>query len=277
MSEEQVAVVEQDNGLGLSEFLKGSSSEPEAEITASQNEVKTEPAQETITEKPEEKAEEVKETEVKPEPEVKADINWEKRYTDTFRWANELSQQNAELKRMIDQQRYQTEIINKKLDGTYDPEKDAPESQLPPPEVIAQTSETVGKIKSSGMAAEKIYGQEQVEKMLYAPDAPFHEIENNPIIRQRVLSADAPVIAAMQCVEEHLFYKKWGYTPTDIEKNMRSSLEQEIREKVTKEFTDKIQNKDKLPTGIGNARGVQQGAINQAGDGYVPLSQIFGR
>jgi hypothetical protein len=264
----------EDNGLGLSGWLKSIEAEGK-EPSQPVEEVKTE---ETPEVKPE--VEQVKpEGETPAEPPVeqveKPSDNWEKRYWDTQRYATQVNQQNANFQRMLAEQQRQLEIVNKKLDGTYDPVKD--EAPQVTPDEIAERAESAGRIAASRSGAMQIYGADNVEKMLWTPDAPFREIENNPLIRARVLNAESPVMEAINCTKEHLFYKKWGYTPEAIEKNMRAELEKEIREKVTKEFQSKISGKDSIPTGIGDARSVASGGTPQPSGEFTSLDKIFQR
>ena len=198
-------MADKETGLGLSEFLATQPQEaPEATPVT---EVKTTETPEVQTEgkptesevKPEEKpAEEVK-TEVKTEEkteektEVKPTIDWEsdtnpfkQRHKDASKWANQVHMQNLELQK-------QMEMINKKLDGTYDAEAEAKAQEIPP-HIISQTSEMAGKIVASRQAAFDIYGKENVENLLWADNAPFRAIENDPMVQVRVMSSMSPVL-----------------------------------------------------------------------------------
>jgi len=277
----------QDSGLGLTEFIKGSQPVEEAppETKPQETEVKTEP-------KPEEpKKEEVKEPEVKPEvktEEVKTEVkteekpNWDvddnpfkKRYFDTQKWANKINQENLEIKRQNEALQHQFSILNKKLDGTYNPEVD--DVRPPDPDVIADTADAAGRIKASRAMAVSQYGEEHLNKMLFNPEAPFRQIQDNPVIRMRVLSSDTPVLEALKIVKEKEFFDKWGYDPETIQKRMWESAKAELKEEVLKELKEKISLKEEQPTGIGSARSAGVGGTPTNQDGFKPLETIFGR
>lgn len=275
--------VKGDTGLGLTEFLKSASPETPAaspEVKQEVEEVKE------VSEKSEEAPViEKKEEEVKPKVQVEGElpkeeekpkIDWnaddnpfKKQYLDTQKWANQTHQQNLALQKM----QRDIEIANKKLDGTYDPAvDDVPKIE---PQQIAQTAELAGKISSSREAAFQVYGNDLVEKMLWADNAPFKEIESNPVVEMRVLSSPTPVLEAMKVMEEYAFYKKWGNTPQNIETNIKKAYEKEIEDKVTKKVLAKMKLSDDQVKGIGNARSASPGGIG-AEPGMKPLSEVFG-
>lgn len=274
--------VVQDNGLGLAEFVKSTPVETPVEAGTTEPsptpEVKSEVA-------PEPPKEEVK-VEGKKKPEVKSGIDWdaddniykgkakeyetkvaeyEKRLKDTRDWASQQSQRSANLERQLN-------IINKKLDGTYSEADEI--SATPPPHVIAQDSEIVGRIAASREAAIDKYGQETVYKQLFAEDAPFRQIAVDPGIQARVINSSTPVLEAMKVVKEYNFQQKWGKDPDAIENKIRESMKNEIRDEVLKELKSKMSLKDLQPQGIGDARAITQNSI-PPGDRVTPLSEIL--
>jgi len=275
-------MADKETGLGLSEFL--ATQPQEVTETTPVTEVKTTEIPEVQTEvkptepeiKPEEKpAEEVKtgvkieeKTEVKPTIDWESDTNpFKQRHKDASKWANQVHMQNLELQK-------QMEMINKKLDGTYDAEAEA-KAQEVPPHVISQTSEMAGKIVASRQAAFEMYGKENVENLLWADNAPFRAIENDPMVQVRVMSSMSPVLEAVKCVEEASFYSKWGKSPKDIEENIKKAYEKEIEDRVTKKILEKVNLKEKQVIGIGEARGAP-GATPPDKNAIPPLKEVFG-
>lgn len=176
--------------------------------------------------------------------------------------------QNLELQK-------QMEIINKKLDGTYDAAAEAKAQEISP-QVISQTSEMAGKIVASREAAFEIYGKDNVEKTLWVESAPFRAIENDPMVQARVMSSMSPVLEAMKCVEEYAFYSKWGKSPKVIEENIKKAYEKEIEDRVTKKILEKMNLKEKQVTGIGEARAVTTGSTPTDQNRTPPLVEVFG-
>jgi hypothetical protein len=273
-------------GLGLEEFLDGKSHGEEApvekteEATPSETpeekteEQKTEEVspegetseivkqQEDSSETPDEKKEEVKKEEKKeevkseaPKPDYEADDNpYKKRFRDTASWSNKLNQENRLLKQQQADYQKQFEILNKKIDGTYDPEKDAISG--PTPEQIAQTSVTAGKTVASRHAAYEALGQEKVDAELKEFHALFNEDE---LVQSRVIRSDSPIFEAMQVLKEHRFISKYGRDPEQIQAKMRKEILDEetpkIREKVRAEILANIKKKENTPSPISSVRG----------------------
>ena len=280
MAKEEV----KDTGLGLSDFL--ATPTQKTEVTPVEEAKPEETPQEQTEEKPTEpevkpeekpaKEETPKEELPKEEPpkETKPTIDWDsdtnpfkQRHKDASKWANQVHMQNLELQK-------QMEIINKKLDGTYDAEAEAKAQEIPP-HIISQTSEMAGKIVASRQAAFEIYGKDNVENLLWADNAPFRAIENDPMVQARVMSSMSPVLEAMKCVEEASFYSKWGKSPKDIEENIKKAYEKEIEDRVTKKILEKVNLKEKQVTGIGEARGAP-GATPPDKNKIPPLVEVFG-
>lgn len=279
-----------DTGLGLSEFLSGSQRGDDS----SSSEAKTETAPPTKTEKKSETKEIATETETKTKAETveekksdakaadtakvdnKHSVNWDgdenpykKRYYDTAKWANTINQELAGIRKDIT-------VANKKLDGTYDPE--AEKSATTDPAVIAKESEVRGKVAASHAMAEEKYGKEYVHKTIFADDAPFRQFDNDAYVQGRVLSSNAPVMEAIRILKEREFFSKYGHEPEKITANIRSEVETELRDKITKEVTDQIMKrlneKEKMITGVGGARDSETKTdVKQTG--FKKLSELF--
>lgn len=281
--------VTKDTGLGFSEFLASATPTPTAETTPVTEEVKAEvkEVEPTVTEPKieESKTEVTSEVKVEDKTEVKTEekpsVNWEddsnvykKRHKDAAKWANQVHQQNLALQQQL-------EIINKKLDGTYDPAKDMP----PPidPQAIAQESEFGGRIAASRESAFEIYGKGNieegkkiVEQTLWADNAPFRQIEQHPMVQMRIMGSSSPVLEAMKIVKEYAFYQKFGNTPELIEESIKKAYEKEIEDRVTKKVLDKVKLKEEQVKGIGEVRSASVGGSPPAQNPTPPLSEIFG-
>jgi len=270
--------MDKDTGLGLTEFLATPAPEsteatpaPEASETVAEVAEKTEQAEvQPVAQGTEETEKTEEQAEVKPEEKSfswEADDNpYKKRHLDASKWANQVHMQNLQLQKQLD-------TINKKLDGTYNPEEEAKANQIQP-EVIASTSETVGRIVASREAAYEVHGQEKVNQLLFADNAPFKEIEHLPQVEMRVLRSASPVLEAMKVVQEYAFYKKWGATPDLIEQNIKKAYEKEIEDRVTKKILERVQLKDKQLNGISEARGSMPGSQTPPQQ-VPPLAELF--
>lgn len=196
----------------------------------------------------------------------------EKRLKDTRDYATRVQQENVEVKRQLAQQAKFIEKISKQLDGTWTDEDEktlSPEHDAPSPDAIASMANAEGRISASREAAFSIYGEPEVNAMLFAEDAPFRAIENDPIVQQKILSSNAPVIEAMKIVKARQFFDKYGYSPSDIEANMRKALEAEITDKVTKKLT----GKSTVPKGLGD---IATTGVTVPQGGITPLKELFG-
>lgn len=249
--------------------------EKKAEIVA---EVKTEAAVEE--KKPEEKAEvkvETKTEEKAPAEKEKETVkfDWEsdqnpykKRQQESYELVRAQGSQNAELKRRL-------EILDAKLDGTYDPAKF--EKPAPTTAEIQSEAEIKGKIKGSEMAAYQMYGgKEKVEAELKEFNDQFG---SNEAVQYRVLRSEAPIIEALKVNREAAFIKKWGTNPESIEtairKDHETAMEAKLTEKITKQIMTNLQKKDGASPTLTNVRGVGDRGDNKSPAGPTPLTQIF--
>lgn len=303
--------MEGDNGLGLSEFLDGKShgeSEPKEEVEASSSETTEEKKDETAKVEEEKKDDvstageksgevkqegspatdakvEVKKEEKKEESQAKPAVDWEsddnpfkKRQRDTSAWANKVNQENAVLKRQLSTMSQQMEILGKKVDGTYDPERDVIRDDSPSPEQIATHAMNYGKTQASKQAAYTIHGQQKVDKELEEFHTTFNE---NPVVQARVLGSDSPVLEAMKVMNEHRFMGKYGRDPESILSKIREEIlkeeEPKIREKVRAEILVQSEKKDKTPSGVSVIRGGSSTKTEVKQSKGDSLKSIFGR
>ena len=292
--------VKDDSGLGLNEFLGGesepakeaesvpvkadaSSSIAESEKPKEAEAKKVEPdpvVQEELPlktdAKPAEaaKAEPDKIKEVKssasPAPDVEA-LQKEldrtrKQYEDTRNWATQVNQDNLASKRQL-------EIINKKLDGTYDPEKDA--VQAPNPNQIAAAAEAQGRVKASELMAREQYGNEQIDAWMNELNTKY---ANDPVVQMRVLSHPTPVLEGIRVLKEAQFSAKYGRDPEKIEKAIRESvlkdMEPKIDDIVNKRIKERLSQKDSQVTTLADARSAND--AKNAESASDSLRDIFG-
>lgn len=281
-------------GLPLESIFGGSSPKPEAIVEVASPEVKAEPEpkvesapeakpeaaevkpEAAVEEKPPEKVE--AKVEAKPAEEKKGEapkFDWEaegnpykKRYEDTRDWATRVNGDAAETRRQLD-------IVNAKLDGTYDPAKF--EKPAPTTAEIQSEAEIKGKIKGSEMAAYQMYGgKEKVEAELKEFNDQFG---SNEAVQYRVLRSEAPIIEALKVNREAAFIKKWGTNPESIEtairKDHETAMEAKLTEKITKQIMTNLQKKDGASPTLTNVRGVGDRGDNKSPAGPTPLTQIF--
>ena len=289
---------DQETGLGLDKIFGNSSPSPESdkgsaspktdkvvEIEKAHSEIKAaeEPEAESAAEKkPEEKADagtvkvkveekptEEKEAEAAPKIDWDSEENpWKKRQTDTHDWSRRLSSENAEMKRQL-------EIVNAKLDGTYDPEMDkAPELTT---ERIQAEAEIRGKIKASESLAYELHGgKEKVEAELKKFNDNFG---TNQFVQNRVLNSDAPIMEALKILKELAIVEKYGTSdPEKIIEAVKKEAEKELRSQIAEEENQKIMarldKKEKLIPSLTDVRGTDK----EDGKRQVqqtPLNQLF--
>jgi len=280
MAEEAKAQTSLDDIFSASSPEKSGSSEPSpAKVEAEKVEVrpietkpaevapaKVEAAKEKLEVKPEVKAE--AKAPVKPpeaEEKKKEDapkIDWEaegnpykKRFTDTQAWAQRVNQEKQDLAR-------QFEVINKKLDGTYDPTVDDR------PKQTLDEAAIKGRVEASENAAYDIYGRqpdgqidyEKGRQVVEAGLAKFNqEFGQHQLVQMRVLNSRTPVIEAMKVMEEAEILRELGSDPRQwkkgLEKQVRESLEKEITEKVSKDLMARVSKKDTIAPSLTEVRG----------------------
>lgn len=239
---------------------------------------KVEAAKEKSEAKPEVKAEakteeklseaEEKKKEEPPKFDWESDSNpYKKRYADTQAWRSREKQ---------DYDR-QFEILNKKLDGTYDPATDQPKA--PAPQEIAVQAERFGRVASSLGAAYELYGgKENVDKAMIE----FNRLyDNNTAVQTRILSSPLPVVEAMKVMEEAKVFSKLGSDPRKWEENLRKQIleaeEARITEKVSKELMARVSKKETVAPSLTEVRGAGKEMGEKPAFVPTPLNEVFAR
>lgn len=279
-SKEAVKTVEESHGLDSFLEPKIDEAKPEDKPTESvsttdKKEPKEEEKPQSEPEKDEVKDEKKPEDQVKsdkdgkPEPEAKDKPNpFEKRYWDTQAWANRVNQENQKLAKEID-------ILKKKFDGTYDPEKDDPKI-----DVVAETAtaELSGRLKASLAYAHNKYGQEKLSEGLQKYAQMFGQ---DQVARQLVLQSDMPVDAMLSLVNDTEKFSQLGtdidQIRTNVSKEVEERVRKEEREKVTKEFMERLNIKDRDSIGLSEVKGTSKTQDSNVPSGPEPLSEIFRR
>jgi len=291
------AQVKPDNdvGLGLSEFLIPSPDQPdgktEEKVEAPKEEAKGEEDKEPDKKddekpdseetKPPEGAEKKEEApspeaakeEAKPPEEEKPKIDWDsednplkKRLRDTQNWATDLN------KKYQDQER-EIQILGKKVEGTYDEEKDNPQ---PTASEIEAKAERSGRAKASREAANSLWSEAVVAKDLDK----FYEIfGRDEFMQGSVMSADQPVVEAIHALRRYEFFEEFGYEPEVIIKKISEKAIAEHKETVQKEETqklaDRIKAKDGEAQGLAGLASKSTETPKETSKTPEPLSKVF--
>jgi len=240
-------VISQDVGETLKEKVATSTKETTEKKTDEKVDEKAEVTDETKTDETTEAKTEDEQKELGT-PDWEAAANpYKKRHQDTFKWANDLNQQLAEINR-------QQKVTQQKIDGTYDEE--AARVAAPSPEVLQAQADQGGRVKASYAAAYDKYGQEETDKLI----ASFDQLSSgNAALQSRVYAADLPVIEAIKILEEHAFTQKWGSAPAMIEANIRketaAEYEKKIEDEVEKRITQRLNKKGEVVQGLSGVRG----------------------
>src|SRR5438132_8536675 len=184
----------------------------------------------------------VKEEKPKPEAEEENLAKLTKRLKDVGDYATRVNQQNVEVGRKLDQALHQITVLQQKIEGTYE------EPKAEKPEAVAEKARMEAKVATSHFAAVEVYGEEAVNKMVWATDAPYRQFDTDPAIQARVANAKLPVLEAIKVVKEAELREKYGKDP----EAMRAAIEKEVTEKLTKEITEKVEKelKKKAPVKI---------------------------
>lgn len=216
-------------------------------------------------EKPEEKKEEEKqaEAEKKDEPPPvdwqkraqeleKESKSFKKRYEDTQKWGNKAHQKLQEFG----------------LDENGETIPDVPD------ELKAANEAFTHRERASYAAAIEIHGREKVDELLFGENSPLKEIIKDPSVAYAIQNADAPVLEAIKAINTEAFLAKYGRDPETVHAAIEKELEAKIREKLTKEFQQKLEKKDKIPNTLS---GIKSGDLPNGGVFTpTPLKDIFG-
>ena len=200
-----------------------------------------------------------------------------KRFRDASAYANREHQENLQLKQQVTKLSQDMQILQKKADGTYDPEKDDPVKQIRPEDVATQAL-NVGKMLASKNAMVAQHGAEKVNATL---DEFTQTFGDNEMIQAVVLGSESPVSEAFRILDRYKFEQKYGTSPDDWRKNLRTEIEAELRPAIEKEVTDKLmQRADKkknTPQGLSSARGSNglDNPQNSDEGSFTPLEKIF--
>lgn len=192
-------------------------------------------------------------------PHLKKAKDFEKRLIDTRNYSTRVNQENKQLKDQLSLQAKQLEIINQKLDGTYE----EPEELAPDPKEIEERARFQGKLNASESLALQQFqkqfgkeGKERLRQLVTAPNSLYNQLEKqNPLYRQRVLNSSSPVHEALKIVQEESFFRKYGRDPRAIMANMRKEMEGDSKQKLTNEITENLRKKQEMDSvnGLDNA------------------------
>ena len=291
-----------ESGLGLGDFVSGApkADEPSPEKASP---VKVDTKVDVVT-KPDSKAPPVdaktaktddklavkadNKADVKPDTKVEPDFkpNWDDDSNPWKKKANEFdqrfrdtqhsrSQQESELRQL----RQLMTILGKKLDGTYDPQRDEPPA--PDPRVEHQRGQIVGKAEASLTAAFRSHGEKVVMESLER----YAEIfGNDRFVQQRILESPDPVQGAMDAVKGFDFFTKYGNDQNTIVEKIRTELETELTPKIAereaKRIADELAHKRSEPRGLGKVQGSSGATDKQVGKDNAgrqrALTAIFG-
>ena len=249
------------------------------EPTVSGDEVKPEPTPEPKAEPEKEVAAKTEaekpKVEAKAEPESK---NWDtddnphkqraedlaKREKAARDWATQINQQYMAQKREL-------EIINKKLDGTYDPQVDEPRID---PEQVLKHARAQGAVQASIAAVVDKLGDVKTRAELDRFNQLF---DANESIQHRVLNAASPMAEAIKVLNEWDITQKYGSTDVNVlVEKIKAEAVAEMRETIRKEEHQKIMDgiamKNKTPNGV---REMRQAGGDTKPAGPRPLSSFF--
>ena len=310
-----MAQKDQDSGLGLKEFLGGGAKEEtskqevetkapvvESKAVDKPVEAKAEAAKPAGLDKDTKEAKKVdKEPAIAGKSEVKPDgPNWdddnnpwkvkasefEKRYKDTHRWGNEVNQKFLDSQRQQQALASQLQRLEKKFDGTYDPQRDEPPP--PNPEAIRTWGTVEGKAQASfaGAIRSRVqFGgksqQEAHDEVMQALEQYAQIFGQDRGVQERILLSDHPVESAIEAVRAHAFAQKYGSDPDAILKKARAEWEaNELPAHEARWRAEHLSNNKPEPKGIGKVQG-SSGAMDSqiAKDNKgrpKPLSQLFG-
>lgn len=204
-----------------------------------------------------------------------ADNPYRKRYADTAKWANQKNQENLDNQRKYDVLLKQVDNIHKKIDGTFDENVD----NVPAPSLSLEEerldSESVGRAKSSRLAADQQFGKEVVDKYLEDFELLYGQ---DKIMQHDVLHSDMPVLSAIQTVQGYHFSQKYGTDPDKVVDNIRQEVKKELEPQIRKEESERIMGR--IDNAEGNSEGLSKvkgsaasGETAQPGD--TSLNELF--
>lgn len=143
-----------------------------------------------------------------------------------------------------------------------------------PPEPDTQIKELAfrERERASMSAAVEVHGEESVYKTY---ERVTMEAQHNPQLFQRLFASTTPVLEALKYAKESEFFGKYGSDIDKIPAKIRSEVEAELREKITKEIKGKLAGKEKLPNTLAGVKS-KETKTDEKVTAFTPLSQIFG-
>lgn len=289
---------DQDTGLGLKDFLGGADAketpQPEVEAVEKPASAASEalvpaqaPAQASSAEpagldKNAAQAVAKEAAAASPAQDWEHDENpYKKRYRDTHRDWNRLNQELLEQKRQNQEFVRRLDVLGKKFDGTYDPERDEP--QAPSAEQAMSYGALTGKVEAS-MAA--VLEAMPVESVMTKLERYKELFGNDAAVQQRILADPHPIKAALKAVDNADFFTKYGSDPDAILKKFRADFEANDLPKLVEAELKKRggagagAKQEPEPKGIGALQG-GSGAMDTkvARDNkgrFKPLNEVFG-
>jgi hypothetical protein len=249
-------------------------SKPPVEDKSDAEKPDAEKAKDDAAEKPNKAAEEKAKSEA--EAKAKADADpYQKRFEDTHKWANELNQQNSQLRQIAQKQEEQLAILQKKVDGTWTDEDEAKLTQGEDTETVATRAVIAGKAIASRSAANRDYGQDVVNTTL----TEFHQLfRGNSAIQQVLRDSDSPVHAVMEIMDRYRFEKQYGASPAqwkeNIAKETKASLEKDLRKSIFEEIRAGKKKATETPESLAETHG-DRGSPSNKNEGVDSLESIF--
>ncbi len=219
------------------------------------------PSPDAVKEKPKDDDKpEVKDDKPKEDPNVK-------RLRDTQNWATDLNKQ-------VQEQNRQMAIMAKKIDGTFDEEKDDPKQTV---EQIETAAEVRGRTRASRETAVGKFGEDKTTEDLQK----FHDIfGQDRHIQASIIEQDMPALEAIKMVRRHEFFEEFGYEPDEIIEKVRVKVRVEetdkIREEEVAKLADRIKGKKGEAVGLAglSSKGGTTPSTEKA-KGPAPLKSMF--
>lgn len=286
-----MAVEEKDSGLGLGAFLSGKTPEQKVEVAKDppieskdkQVEAKaktTEPAGLDKDAKKEVAKVEGPNWDDDSNPWKKKAEESDKRQKDTHRDWNRLNQERINSQREQQELVRRLDVLNKKFDGTYDPQRDEP--QAPDPVQVRQWGAVEGKVEASLAAAIRTRGEGEVMEALQKYATIFATDKG---VQERVLASNDPIEGALEAVKHHEFFAKYGSDPSAIQQKFREEYEaNELPKRLeaeTKRIMDDINKKKNEPRGLSGVQGGSGATDKQVASDNTgrpkPLKALFGQ
>lgn len=208
----------------------------------------------------------------------------ERQLIDTRNWATAVNQRNKLQERQLQR-------MEKKIDGTWDPEVDgkaeaeerraAEAGDAVSTEQAAADAEIRGATAASLHMAYETHGKEKTDAEIKEFDSLF---QRNRLIMQRVTSSKRPIQEAMKVLSEYRTAKKYGTSDlgemiTKIKEEAVAQATPALIEKITKEIMAKLSLKDKETQGIRDVRGsireTVAGQLENGADEDDSLNKLF--